>query len=100
MSEHEITAVPGSVLHELYGERFLVNSRHNNRVERVAEGFRITATADDGTIEAIEHETLPIWGFQFHPERMRGDIPDPPFGPDSTPLFAWFAKKCKENQAV
>ena len=100
MSEHEINAVPGSVLYELYGERFLVNSRHNNRVERVAEGFRVTATADDGTTEAIEHEKLPIWGFQFHPERMRGDIPDPPFGPDSTPLFVWFAKRCKDNQAL
>ena len=100
MSEHEINAVPGSVLYELYGERFLVNSRHNTRIERVAVGFRVTATADDGTIEAIEHEKLSIWGFQFHPERMRGDIPDPPFGPDSTPLFVWFAKRCKDNQAL
>ncbi len=53
--------------------------------------------ADDGkTIEAIEHETLPIYCFQFHPERMRGDVPDPPFGPDSTPLFKWFGDKCLE----
>ena len=34
----------------------------------IAPGFRVTARAEDGVIEAIEHETLPIFGFQFHPE--------------------------------
>ena len=33
-----------------------------------APGFRVTATAPDGVIEAIEHERLPIFCFQFHPE--------------------------------
>ena len=34
----------------------------------VAPGFRVTAKASDGVIEAIEHESQPIFGFQFHPE--------------------------------
>lgn len=95
MSEHEIQTVSGSVLHRLFGERFWVNSRHNNRVQRLAPGLKVTAVSDDGIIEAVEHETLPIYGVQFHPERMRGDIPDPPFGPDTTPLFVWFTEKCQ-----
>ena len=26
--------------------------------------------AEDSVIEAIEHESLPVWGVQWHPERM------------------------------
>lgn len=36
----------------------------------MGRGLRPTLRADDGTIEAMEHESLPIWGVQFHPERM------------------------------
>ena len=37
--------------------------------ETPAPGFRVTAVSEeDGVIEAIEHESLPIAGFQFHPE--------------------------------
>jgi len=99
MSEHYCKADKGSLLNKLFGDEFLINSRHNNRVERVAEGFKVTARAShDDTIEAIEHETLPIYGFQFHPERTRGDLPDPPLAPDSTPLFAELMKMCLERR--
>ena len=30
----------------------------------------VTARAEDGTVEAIEHESLPVTGFQFHPEAI------------------------------
>ena len=33
-------------------------------------GLRTTARAADGTIEAIEHDTLPLLGVQWHPEIM------------------------------
>ena len=99
LSEHYCKADKGSLLNKLFGDEFLINSRHNNRVERVAEGFKVTARAShDDTIEAIEHETLPIYGFQFHPERTRGDLPDPPLAPDSTPLFAELTKMCLERR--
>ena len=45
-----------------------VNSHHHQAVKAVAPGFRIVARAPDGVPEAIEHETLPIFGVQFHPE--------------------------------
>lgn len=99
LSEHYCKADKGSLLNKLFGDEFLINSRHNNRVERVAEGFKVTAVAShDDTIEAIEHETLPIYGFQFHPERTRGDLPDPPLAPDSTPLFAELMKMSLERR--
>ena len=31
-----------------------INSRHHQAVDRVADGFIIAATADDGVVEAIE----------------------------------------------
>lgn len=37
---------------------------------RVRGILKITAQTSDGTIMAIEHETLPIYGVQFHPEAI------------------------------
>lgn len=67
---HLCRTAPGSVLAELYGPEFSVNSLHHQAVGAVGEGFRLTAWAPDGTAEAMEHDTLPILAVQFHPERM------------------------------
>ena len=95
LSAHKIKTQPGSLIDQIWGSDFYVNSRHNNAIEELAPGLKATAWSPDGIIEAVEHETLPIYAFQFHPERMRGDLPDPPMGPDSTELFKWFVEKCR-----
>ena len=59
------------MLTALYGERFPVNSSHHQAAARPGEGLRPVQWADDGTVEALRHETLPIFGVQWHPERMR-----------------------------
>ena len=76
--EHFVTVQPGdSLMSRVFGEgRLKVNSSHTLRCETVAPGFRVTALSeDDGVVEAIEHETLPIYGFQFHPEYYWGEHP-------------------------
>ena len=88
MRKHEIVAQPGSLICALFGETFITNSRHNNRIDQLADGLKVTARSHDGVIEAIEHESEPIYAVQWHPERMRGDLPDPFDGPDTTILFA------------
>lgn len=60
----------GGMLEALYGNRFSVNSAHHQAVGPVGAGLRVTARSADGIIEAMEHESLPIFTVQFHPERM------------------------------
>ena len=59
------------LLIRLYGERFPINSTHHQAVDRLGEGLKAVQWADDGTIEAIRHDSLPIFGVQWHPERLR-----------------------------
>ena len=93
---HKTKLVEGTLLHRLYGDEMTTNSYHHQAIDRVAEGFRVVATAEDGTIEALSHETLPIGGTQWHPERMTGVERFEHHGPDSAPIFAAFIESCKK----
>lgn len=73
------------LLKELYGAHPTVNSFHHQAVERLGRGFRAIAFAEDGTVEAIQHQSLPILGVQFHPERMQ----------NGTPIFEWFLSQIR-----
>jgi putative glutamine amidotransferase len=67
---HAIAVVEGTRLSKLYGEgEIVVNSEHRRAVNRVARGFRISARALDGVIEAIEAEDEGWFGVgvQWHP---------------------------------
>ena len=68
---HRVRGVD-SLFTKLYGGRVSVNSAHHQAVERIGVGLRPVQWAPDGTVEALEHETLPVWGVQWHPERLRG----------------------------
>lgn len=68
---HTVQIRPDSRLHGLLGDTARVNSFHHQSVHRLAEGFRVGATAPDGTIEAIERESDEfVLGIQWHPELM------------------------------
>lgn len=68
---HSIAIEPGSRLAAAIGAtNAVVNSMHHQAVKHLAPGFRITARAPDGVVEAIEHESLPVAGVQFHPEGL------------------------------
>lgn len=73
---HHAAAEKGSLIEELFGREFAVNSFHHQAVEMPAPGFKVTAKAPDGVIEAVEAEDGP-WtvGVQWHPERMIHDDP-------------------------
>ena len=46
-----------------------VNSFHNWGLAGCPDGYQVTATAEDGSIEAIRHTDLPWEGWMWHPER-------------------------------
>ena len=96
--QHSVKTVKDSLLQELFGEEFYVNSRHNNKIGVLGKNLKATAYSNDHVIEAIEHDTLPIYGVEWHPERMRGDILDPPEGIDMSPLFEAFIKICSSRR--
>ncbi len=55
-----------------------VNSAHHQAADRIGSGLRVTARADDGTVEAMEgNDDLPsrIISVQWHPERMSFENP-------------------------
>lgn len=91
---HPIRAEEGSLLASLYGPIFPVNSIHHQAVDRLGEGLRATAWAESGFVEAFEHESRPILGVQFHPERMAFALRRPDTV-DAEPLFLHFVQMCR-----
>jgi putative glutamine amidotransferase len=66
---HEIRVDAGTKLAKALDVEVIVGaSYHHQAVAGVADGFRVTAVASDGVIEAMEHETGWFIGVQWHPE--------------------------------
>lgn len=87
---HNTLVAKDSFLYKVYGTRFIpVNSAHHQGLKQLGWGFRTVQVSDDDLIEAIEHDSLPVIGVQWHPERMachlkREDTVD------GLPLFDYF----------
>ena len=67
---HAVSVVPGSRVAAAMGtQEPLVHSFHHQAIDSLAPGLTVVATAQDGTIEAVEH-TSSRWvvGVQWHPE--------------------------------
>ena len=71
-SAHAVEVVPGSLLAGLTGARALeVNSFHHQAAAALGAGLRVSATAPDGTVEALEDPSRPfLLGVQWHAEGM------------------------------
>jgi putative glutamine amidotransferase len=93
---HEISTRPDSVLGRLFGERFPVNSLHHQAIRALGKGLRETAASADGVVEAVEHESLPVLGCQFHPERI-SCLAGERNTPDFLPLFQHFVALCRDH---
>ena len=86
--------VKDSLLDQLYGRSFTVNSFHHQAVQKIGKGLSVIADSD-GVVEGIKHQTLPIFAVQWHPERMTGKDRFSPDGPDMHLLFAWWVNSTK-----
>lgn len=94
---HEVWVDKDTLLAKILGDRLRdqdscdVNSRHHQAVKTVAPGFRVSATAPDGVIEAIEDPAARFClGVQWHPENFwrTGEF---------RPLFEEFLEATKGN---
>ena len=91
---HAIQYTAPSILSSIYGPtgRMTVLSIHHQAVELPGKHMKTVATAEDGLIEASEHEYLPVYSTQFHPERMIDPLSV--HTDDGRPLFTFFVRKC------
>lgn len=91
---HRVTAVRGSIMECLYGTDFSVNSFHHQAIKELGDRIKVTMRSADGSvIEGICHESFPIIGVQWHPERLRfnkyqTDVVD------GATLFRYFIQMC------
>lgn len=71
---HPVTVAEGTILASIFPERRLrVNSYNHQAVKTLGEGFRVSARAEDGMVEAIEAcDGRFVIGVQWHPEMMVG----------------------------
>ena len=74
-----------------------MNSSHHQAVDIPGKGFRTVMQSEDGVTEAMQHESLPIWSVQWHPERMcfgfrREDTAD------GSGVFRFFLEQCRERK--
>lgn len=95
---HFVTAKPGSFFYNTFGGRFRTNSTHHQAVREPGEGLVVTAWSVEGVIEAYEHESLPVFGTQFHPERLTGAMRDA-CTPDFAPIFTHFIDLARRRAA-
>ena len=91
---HTIHIEAHSFLYPVYGSACSVNSTHHQGIEIPGKGFRAVLHSEDGVIEGMEHESLPVWSVQFHPERMcfahrREDTAD------GSAVFRFFLEQCR-----
>ena len=75
---HDVATTDGTLARRLLGSAPAVMSEHHQAVKRLGRGLRVTSTAPDGLIEALEvPDHRFALGVQWHPERCTA-------GPDGT----------------
>ena len=71
---HDTAIVHGTFLYAIYGSSLVVNSAHHQCLGRLGKGLLLAQYASPSPApEAIFHEKLPIYGVQWHPERLAPD---------------------------
>jgi putative glutamine amidotransferase len=68
---HQVKTAAGSILENLLGSEFWVNSSHHQAIWDAGSGLAVIATASDDVIEALQMNDRDfVLGVQWHPEMM------------------------------
>lgn len=84
---HYTLAPKHSFLTGLYGMHFAVNSAHHQGCHTPGRNITYIQFAEDGVVEGLQHDQLPLIGVQWHPERVSTV--------DGSLLFAYFLSLIK-----
>lgn len=91
---HAVDVAAGSLLHEVVGVgRLQVNSVHHQGLDRLGEGLKAVAWAEDGLVEGVEVPGQPVLGVQWHPELVM-EVPG------SIELFSWLVTQAVSGAGV
>lgn len=74
VSHQAVKIEPGCVIAEIVGDtELMVNSIHHQAIKDLGEGLVPVAWAEDGIVEAVQHEDpdWPLIAVQWHPEYLR-----------------------------
>jgi putative glutamine amidotransferase len=67
--DHDVEIEPDTTLAKILGDRHPVKSHHHQGLDAVGEGLRVSAHAEDGSIEGVEDpERRFVLGVLWHPE--------------------------------
>lgn len=69
-ADNEVTAEKDTLVEAMVGGSIAVKSYHHQAIDAVAAGLTVSARSDDGTIQAVEVESVPFGvAVQWHPEQ-------------------------------
>lgn len=68
---HPIYIKRNSIIYEIFGDNYIVNSGHHQSIKEMPQDLKITSISPDGIIESIEMINKQfVIGVQWHPEMM------------------------------
>ncbi|MCG2623264.1 gamma-glutamyl-gamma-aminobutyrate hydrolase family protein [Arthrobacter sp. I2-34] len=92
---HPVAVPAGSLLAAAAGAGTVeVSSYHHQAVGDLGEGLRVTATAADGVVEALELPGSPLLAVQWHPEDLAAG------NPADHALFQWVVEAARQRRDV
>ena len=97
---HQGRVQPQTWICGIYGETFTHNSSHHQAVDRTGEGLAVDGWCpDDQTVESMHHVSLPVFGVQWHPERLTFDYARED-AVDGLEIFRFFCRQCHGDPDV
>lgn len=99
---HEVLYGASGRLRALIGEASEVNTRHHQGVGRIGDGLIVEAVWSDGedaVAEAVAHQTYPILGLQWHPEKMYL-FGDEGHKSDAEKLLRWWLSQVQDERGA
>ena len=95
-SWHGAAPEEGSWIGELYPKAFSVNSAHHQAVGKMGDGVIPVLYSDDHVVEGICVQGRPVYGLQWHPERICGPQEEHPDAADGTRVYEFFLDICRQ----